>query len=157
MGEAGHATGHRAWHRACVGDPVRLRPLVLLAEDDADFRDLLRSRLMREGFDVLEARNGDEALALGAAPPAGERLAVLVLDVRMPGVSGLDVVRELRSQGQQTPCVLVTAFPDSKLHALVARLPHTTLLAKPFESHDFHLAVLALYRRPASGAGHPGA
>ena len=69
------------------------RPLVLVADDDADILTLVRLRLERGGFEVVEARDGEEALRL-----AQERLPQLVvLDISMPGLDGLEVVRRLRA------------------------------------------------------------
>ena len=67
-------------------------PLVLVADDDDDILLLVTTRLKRDGFDVIEARNGDDALALAQE----RRPAVAVLDVGMPGLDGLEVLAQIR-------------------------------------------------------------
>ena len=68
-------------------------PLVLVADDDDDILLLVTTRLRRDGFDVIQARDGDEALDLALE----HRPAIAVLDVGMPGLDGLEVVRAIRS------------------------------------------------------------
>ena len=67
--------------------------LVLVADDDDDILLLVTTRLRRDGFEVIQARDGDEALDLAFA----RRPAIAVLDVGMPGLDGLEVVRQLRA------------------------------------------------------------
>ena len=67
--------------------------LVLVADDDDDILLLVTTRLRRDGFDVIQARDGDEALDLALE----HRPAIAVLDVGMPGLDGLEVVRAIRS------------------------------------------------------------
>jgi DNA-binding response OmpR family regulator len=68
-------------------------PLILVADDDDDILLLVTTRLKRDGFDVIEARSGDEALALAQA----RRPDVAVLDVGMPGLDGLEVLQQIRA------------------------------------------------------------
>lgn len=118
------------------------RPRVLLAEDDALLRAMMARRLRADGLDVIEAENGDDAVAqLGAAD-----LDLLVMDVRMPGRSGLEVAYLLRTWSATTPVVLVTAYPEPELFDEVDRIG-ATLLAKPFAfSHLSEAAMSALGR-----------
>jgi DNA-binding response OmpR family regulator len=67
--------------------------LILVADDDDDILLLVTTRLKRDGFDVIEARSGDEALALAQA----RRPDVAVLDVGMPGLDGLEVLEQIRA------------------------------------------------------------
>ena len=68
-------------------------PLVLVAEDDDDILLLVTTRLRRDGFEVVAARDGDEALALARE----QRPQVAVLDIGMPGLNGLEVLAEIRA------------------------------------------------------------
>ncbi len=67
--------------------------LVLVADDDDDILLLITTRLRRDGFEVIQARDGDEALDLALE----RRPAIAVLDVGMPGLDGLEVVRAIRA------------------------------------------------------------
>jgi DNA-binding response OmpR family regulator len=91
-----------------MADPAqRERPLVLVADDDADIRALVAYRLSRAGYEVVGAADGDEAFAL-----ATERTPDLcVLDVMMPKLDGLEVTRRLRASAAtaRMPVILLTA------------------------------------------------
>lgn len=107
---------------------------VLVVEDDAALRDMIATRLRRDGCHVVQAENGDEALDLITSIEIGGRereLDLVVIDVRMPGVSGLEVVRVLRSWRWTTPVLFVTAYPDDKLLREATALD-AKVLAKPF-------------------------
>jgi DNA-binding response OmpR family regulator len=71
-------------------------PVVLVADDDDDILMLVTTRLRRDGFDVISARNGDEALALAQQ----RRPDVAVLDVGMPGLDGLEVLQRIRADDE---------------------------------------------------------
>ena len=71
-------------------------PVVLVADDDDDILLLVTTRLRRDGFDVISARNGDEALALAQQ----RRPDVAVLDVGMPGLDGLEVLQRIRADDE---------------------------------------------------------
>ena len=82
-------------------------PVVLVADDDDDILLLVTTRLRRDGFDVISARNGDEALALAQQ----RRPDVAVLDVGMPGLDGLEVLQRIRADDELkgTRVLLLTA------------------------------------------------
>ena len=71
-------------------------PVVLVADDDDDILLLVTTRLRRDGFDVISARNGDEALALAQQ----RRPDVAVLDVGMPGLDGMEVLQRIRADDE---------------------------------------------------------
>ena len=82
-------------------------PLVLVADDDDDILLLVTTRLRRDGFEVVSARDGDEALALAQE----RRPAVAVLDIGMPGLDGLEVLARIRADDdlREMRVVLLTA------------------------------------------------
>ena len=85
----------------------KTRPLVLVAEDDEDILALVVFDLQDEGYEVLTARNGEDAIALARE----RRPDLVVLDVAMPGLDGYEVTRRLRADAATsgTPVVLLTA------------------------------------------------
>jgi DNA-binding response OmpR family regulator len=110
------------------------RACVLVVEDDDSLRDLIASRMRREAFDVIEAGSGHEAmdvLAAFAANDATDAIDLLVMDLRMPGPSGLEIARLLRAAAWRTPIVLITAFPEQEVTSAASRL-NLALLPKPF-------------------------
>jgi DNA-binding response OmpR family regulator len=84
---------------------MNAKPLVLVADDDPDIRQLVRLRLERSGYTVVSANDGAEALEL----LAGCDPAVAILDVAMPNLGGLEVTRALRERYSTTPVILLTA------------------------------------------------
>lgn len=100
---------------------------VLIADDDVALRSLLVRFLRREGFAVREAFNATEALMEVAAQPP----ALLLLDILMPEISGLEVFDQLRASGESFPIVVVTGTPGSAAH-LVEKY-HVICMAKPID------------------------
>ena len=111
---------------------------ILLAEDDAPFRKLLSSVLEGDGHRVVQAADGAELLERLAetATRAGckpRRLDLVITDLRMPGMSGIDALEYLRAgPWAATPVVVMTAFSDDAIHAQAARLGILSTLDKPF-------------------------
>jgi DNA-binding response OmpR family regulator len=126
--------------------PPRRHPLVLLAEDDAAFRHLLASVLEQEGYEVVEAQDGlallasiENTLTVRRERPDG---FLVVADVRMPGLTGLDVLAILRCANWRTPVILITAFGDEATHAEGCELGAVAVFDKPFNVEDLKAMVL---------------
>ena len=117
---------------------------VLIADDDAVVRDVVRRYLERDGLEVRVAGDGSEALrVLGT-----ERIDVAVLDVMMPGPSGLSLCRTLRQGGDYTvPVILLTALgeEDDRIAGLEAGADD--YLTKPFSPRELALRVRSVLRR----------
>lgn len=119
------------------------RARVLVVEDDADLRRLLRDGLLREGFDVEVAANGDAAVTLGEATDP----ALLVIDIGLPDADGRDVCQALRARGLGAPVIFLTARD-----ALTDRLSGFSAggddyLTKPFAFAELIARLRALQRR----------
>jgi len=103
---------------------------ILLVDDDAAIRDAVRQVLVDQGFRVVEARDGAEALrAIDTEPPA-----MIVLDVQMPGIDGPALARELRTRLRRVPLVILTGVADPKREA--DRCNAEAYLRKPFDADD---------------------
>jgi CheY-like chemotaxis protein len=89
------------------------RRRILLVDDTADIRVMLRLQLQMGGVDFEEASSGEEALALCE----GEPFDLIVLDHRMPGLTGIDVARRLRTDHCPSPIILYSAYVDQQLEA----------------------------------------
>jgi DNA-binding response OmpR family regulator len=83
---------------------------ILVVDDDRDIRDLVAIKLESAGLDVETRADG----AQGLEAAVGDEWAVIVLDVMMPGMSGIDVLRAIRERGDQTPVILLTARGQEK-------------------------------------------
>lgn len=129
---------------------------VLLAEDDEEMNRLLEDTLRREGYEVVGASNGMDLLenieAFRRQVHDGRFFDVdlIVSDIRMPWMSGLELLRELRTLDKVTPVILITAFGDERTHAEAARLG-ACVMDKPFELDDFMEHVRAASPRHVPG------
>ncbi|MGH7654541.1 MAG: response regulator [Gemmatimonadaceae bacterium] len=110
------------------------RPPVILADDEAGLREMLRMVLEQEGYDVLEAANGDEAVALFAAQRA--TIAAVLLDVQMPVLGGIEACRRIRAMSPQTPVILGTGYVGDADLAAVRDAGADDMLLKPYEIRD---------------------
>lgn len=132
---------------------------VLVADDDEALRFVIVSRLLDDGYEVFEAESGADILTkldvMRQDDFPSEGFDLLVLDHRMPGLTGLDVLRTLRASRCEIPAILMTAFPDATLQA-EARSLEVPLLSKPFSLatlSDVAVAtLLARARATATGA-----
>jgi CheY-like chemotaxis protein len=106
-------------------------------------RSLVAHALREDGADVEELATGRDLLArvLAALDANAAMPDVIVTDIRMPGASGLDVLRELRKRGCEVPVVLLTGFADQDLHDEVSSFSRATLFDKPFDIEDLLGAV----------------
>jgi DNA-binding response OmpR family regulator len=121
---------------------------ILLAEDDADMRSLLATALRRDGYQVIEVVDGVALLerlgksVLGRAD--GGSVDLIIADIRMPSLSGLDVLTRFRRAAGTTPFILITGFGDAGTHLEAARLGAAAVFEKPFDLDELRLAVLDL-------------
>jgi len=119
-------------------DPELLPPRILLAEDDAEMRALVSGDLRRAGYGVVECADGAALLRRlnGVLGTEGLGVDLVVADVRMPGLTGLEVLERLRGADPFTPYIVVTAFGSRETRLAAARLGAIAVLDKPFEIRD---------------------
>jgi DNA-binding response OmpR family regulator len=118
---------------------------VLVAEDDEEMRRMLAGALRHEGYAVEEARDGNELLdkvrSSVRSGDGGAPVDLVVSDIRMPGRSGLDVLRSVREGDGTVPFILVTAFGDEETHRQAQEFGATLVLDKPFDMDDLCAAA----------------
>ncbi|MGC8785531.1 MAG: response regulator [Armatimonadota bacterium] len=108
-------------------------PRVLIADDEVNLCKVLAARLQQSGLQCVIAHEGVQALEILRSQP----IDVVVLDVRLPRKNGVQILREIRRDNPQLPCVLITAFDDVELHEEAARLGANAVLQKPFDLEAF--------------------
>jgi DNA-binding response OmpR family regulator len=122
-------------------------PLVLVVEDDPDLLALVEMVLVEDGYRVRTAPEGGAALS----EVANEMPALVLLDMRMPGMDGWEFAREFRARhGRAAPIVVVTAAEDARRRA--EEIEADGWLAKPFDLDEV-LAVAARHARPEERQG----
>ena len=121
-----------------------MNPLILIAEDDADIRALLRLYLEGDGFRVLEAEDGTTALVLARehAPD------MAILDIMMPGMNGFELTRALRKYSE-IPILILSAKSQDNDKILGLNLGADDYIAKPFNPVEIVARVKAQLRRAA--------
>lgn len=116
---------------------------LLIVDDDARIRDLLKQYLIRQGFFVSGARDAAHARRL----LDGLEFDLIVLDVMMPGQDGIDFTRDLRASGHRTPIMLLTAKGETTDRIVGLEAGADDYLAKPFEPKELLLRINAILRR----------
>ncbi|MBI4318862.1 MAG: sigma-54-dependent Fis family transcriptional regulator [Chloroflexi bacterium] len=105
---------------------------ILVADDDPSIRSLLKSFLENEGFAVSEAKSGTEVMGrLSNGKPD-----LVIMDVRMPELSGIDVLQKINEQSLEVPVLLMTAYGTSSLAIRAIQLGAHDYITKPFELDD---------------------
>jgi FixJ family two-component response regulator len=112
-------------------------PTVFIVDDDADVRESLQGLLDSVGLHSLSFRTAQEFLAVGRA----EGPSCLILDVRLPGISGLDLQHELKRRGISIPIVFLTAHADVPMSVKAMKSGAVEFLTKPFRPQDLLDAV----------------
>jgi two-component system cell cycle response regulator len=145
-------TGGR--NRVVVGNSGASTPVarILLAEDDHDIVRLLTRHLRREGFEVVHAQDGQEALAI--FPSSGA--SMVISDVEMPRLDGLGFLRGLREHpaGRHLPVMMLTAMGDESYVVRAFELGADDYVLKPFSAREVTARIRRMLRRP-SVAGVP--
>jgi DNA-binding response OmpR family regulator len=118
---------------------------ILLVDDEDSIQALLTYPLERDGYRVVQARNGDEALQRFAE----EDVDLVVLDIMLPRVDGLEVCRRLRADST-VPIIMLTARDDELDKVLGLELGADDYITKPFSIREFRSRVRALLRRAAT-------
>jgi CheY-like chemotaxis protein len=125
------------------------RPIVLLAEDDFEMRRLLAEALDGDGYRVIEVGSGLQMFdRLRHARGDAEKPDLIVSDIRMPGLTGLEVLNIIREWGWQVPVILITAFGDRETRDEAFEKGVTAFLNKPFEVDDLRTAVTYFLQYP---------
>jgi FixJ family two-component response regulator len=113
------------------------RPTIFVVDDDASMREALKNLLRSVGLEVQTFSSAQEFLSSERSKAAG----CLVLDVRLPGLSGLDLQRELAQANVQIPIVFITAHGDIQMSVRAIKAGAVEFLTKPFRDQDLLDAV----------------
>jgi DNA-binding NtrC family response regulator len=110
---------------------------ILIVDDEEVLRDVLDAVLRREGFDVVSASSGEEALNLLDS----EDVDLVILDIMLPGISGIDTLRAIRISNPQLPVIIITAF--SSIDGAIEAMKHGAFhyIPKPFKNEEVVITV----------------
>jgi DNA-binding response OmpR family regulator len=126
-------------------------PRILLVDDEQPIQTLLSFPLQRDGYEVVQASDGREALARFDE----QQFDLVVLDLMLPRMDGLEVCKRLRAQGSTVPIIMLTAKSEEIDKVLGLELGADDYITKPFSMREFRSRVKAALRR--AGMTHPEA
>ena len=116
---------------------------VLVAENEKQTRSLLSEILRKEGFDVIEAEDGDQAFILYSK----ETPDFVCLDILMPGLSGIDVCKKIRETNQDVPIIFITAKTDTIDKIVGLEIGGDDYIIKPFDINEVVTRIRTVARR----------
>jgi DNA-binding response OmpR family regulator len=122
----------------------------MLVDDEESIQKLLTYPLEREGYTVIQARDGEEALRRFAEQP----IDLVVLDIMLPRLDGIEVCRRLRT-GSAVPIIMLTARDDEVDKVLGLELGADDYITKPFSIRELRSRIRAVLRRAGLQADHP--
>jgi two-component system chemotaxis response regulator CheY len=129
------------WNRRNGQDESR-NGRVLVIDDEANFRKLLHMMLTKGGYEVVEAENGAQAIEILRTSAAPAPVDVIICDIRMPQVDGVEAVTTFRQEFPSIPVVVLTGFPDIVMAHSFLEQGVSDYRAKPIEREKL-LAVVA--------------
>jgi DNA-binding response OmpR family regulator len=118
-------------------------PRILLVDDEQPIQTLLSFPLQRDGYEVVHASDGREALARFSE----QTFDLVVLDVMLPRMDGLEVCRRLRAKGERVPIIMLSAKSEEIDKVLGLELGADDYITKPFSMREFRSRVKAALRR----------
>ena len=117
-------------------------PMMLITDDDRDFRETLREVFEPQGYRTLLASDGEEALCILRQ----EQIHVVLLDMHMPRLTGLETAQRVRESRIEVPCILLSAALDEVLVEAARQVPMFASLSKPVSFRDITRLVSAAMR-----------
>lgn len=124
---------------------------VLVVDDEPIVREILERYLARDGFRVTTKADGDDALAAFRT----KNPDIVVLDLMIPGIDGLEVLRRIRGGGSTTPVIMLTARGEETDRVVGLDLGADDYVTKPFSPREIVARVRAVLRRSPNGSGAP--
>lgn len=114
---------------------------VLIMDDEADIRKVVRMTLQKAGYDVLEAENGEKGIETINAGENRLLLDVIICDIRMPKVNGIEAIAYFRQNYPRVPLIVLTGFPDTDMATSLLRQGVVDYLVKPVEGEKLKASV----------------
>ena len=123
---------------------------ILVVDDEPKIRRIISSYLVEDGFDVAEAEDGETALRLAKSDPD-----LVVLDVKLPGIDGIEVLRQLRMKSN-VPVILLTAQAEETDRLIGLSVGADDYVTKPFSPRELVLRIKAVLRRTTQASSPDG-
>jgi two-component system chemotaxis response regulator CheY len=114
---------------------------ILVVDDEADIRKVVRLTLEKAGYQVVEAEDGEKAIEVINAGDNRVMLDVIICDIRMPKINGVEAISYFRKQYPRVPLIVLTGFPDTEMAISLLREGLVDYLVKPVEKERLKEAV----------------
>ncbi|MBI3603726.1 MAG: response regulator [Nitrospirae bacterium] len=114
---------------------------VMVVDDEADVRKVVRMHLEKANYEVIEATNGEEAIVLLNSGDNPVYVDVILCDIRMPKVNGIAAIEYFRQQYPSLPIVVLTGFPDVQMATSLLKQGVLDYLVKPVEKEHLIAAI----------------
>lgn len=115
--------------------------LVLVVDDEADIRKVVRMTLQKSGYDVIEAEDGEKAIAEIRSGENPLILDVAIMDIRMPKINGVEAIAFFQKEFPRVPIIVLTGYPDVEMATKFIRQGIVEYLVKPVEREKLQAAV----------------
>jgi CheY-like chemotaxis protein len=133
------------------------QPLILVVDDEEHMLNTVRFILESDGFRVMTARNGEEARELALRMKGkGTRFDLVLTDIQMPGITGVELVDQLRGLGVDAPVLVMTGYNTKGTADELRRKGLGEVLEKPFDEEDLLVRVRLLCERGTNDRSRPG-
>ena len=116
---------------------------ILIVDDEKSMRDFLKILLAKEGYDVIVASDGEQAL--GALD--GNQIDLVISDIRMPGISGLDLLAKIKDETEDIPVIMITAFASPNDAVQAMKNGAYDYISKPFNVDEIKSVIFAATKR----------
>ncbi|GJL54463.1 MAG: hypothetical protein NPIRA02_15950 [Nitrospirales bacterium] len=126
--------------------------LVLVVDDEPDVRKVVRMTLEKSGYEVLEAEDGEKAIEEVKKGENSMLLSLIITDIRMPNMNGIDVINYYRKEWPSVPLIVLTGFPDMDMATSMLKHGIVDYLVKPVEAEKLRASVAkAMEQREVRG------
>ena len=116
-----------------IEDASSTKGKILIIDDEADVREVLRLHLESVNLNVIEAENGEEGMKLMKSGANLLQVGLILCDIRMPKVNGVEAIEYLKENAPSIPIIVVTGYPDSELAVSLLKKGVKDYLVKPLE------------------------
>ena len=114
---------------------------ILIIDDESDVRDVLKFHLSEKKYQIIEAENGQEGIELLKSEDNLTNVGVILCDIRMPKVNGIECIQYIRQEAPGIPIVVVTGFPDTQMAVNLMNEGVKDYLVKPVEKEKLVATV----------------
>ena len=121
--------------------------LILVVDDESDVRKVVQMTLMKAGYDVIEAEDGEQAIQVINEGENPLLVDVIVIDIRMPKIDGVEAIHYFQQQYPRVPLIVLTAFPDMEMAIGLLKKGIVDYLLKPTEKENLLNSVAKAMER----------